>query len=328
MPAAIAAQCPECGKGLKVPAAAAGKRVKCPQCGAAVKVPAGSGAAPAAGKAGAKRKAKAPAGPAAHGNSGEIFAGLDLDDYGATSGRQSALPGRVNRGPSSSEIPIPAFEGPGKKPEKPPTPLPVVLGVIGGSLLLLALAGGGAAYVLLNSGPIEAPANLVRFSHPEPRTFALDVPEGWEQKSGGGTGGRPAFASFEGPGGEVDVRMSLRGSAMGDIGNAVQGDSFVVGAEVPEELTAIYGQHEATKQQVADDYSDYKETGGHNFNPRGGEGRMSTFTASGSFGGGITGLRGTVRIGTDTYIVLMKCAPKDFGVMKPVFEKMMQSLGR
>ena len=83
--------------------------------------------------------------------------------------------------------------------------------------------------------------------------------------------------------------MSLRGSAIGDMGAAGQGDSFVVGAEVPEELTAIYGQHEVVKQQVADDYSDYQETGGHNFDPRGGEGRMSTFTASGSFGGGITG---------------------------------------
>ena len=76
MPAAIVAQCPECGKGLKLKPTAAGKRVKCPDCGAAVKVPAGSGGpAPAAGKAGAKRKAKAPAAPAAHGNSGEIFAG-------------------------------------------------------------------------------------------------------------------------------------------------------------------------------------------------------------------------------------------------------------
>ena len=324
--AAIVARCPDCAKGLKLKPSAAGKRVKCPACGAAVDVPGGAanpgGDAKAAGRP--KRK-PAPAAPRS-GNSGELFTGLNLGELGHDGGAQTALPGRVRKGGSTAEIPVAAAPG-GKKPDKPPTPLPVVLGAIGGSLLLLAAVGGTAVYLLLNNQPAEPPGDLVRYEHPEPRTFSLDVPSNWAVEAGGGTGGRPAFAKIEGPGAEVDVRNSPRGSAVGDIGAAAE-QGGPVGEELPEELTAIFGQHKMTRDQVAGDFSSYEETGGENFDARGGEGRRSVFTASGSFGGAITGLRGTVRVGNETYNVVMRCAPRDFPTLRPVFEKMLDSMGR
>ena len=182
--------------------------------------------------------------------------------------------------------------------------------------------------MLAGSAPAEPPGKLVSYKHPERSAFALDVPDNWTTGSeGGGQGGRPAFATFEGPGGEVQVRQSLGGSAIGDAANA-GGNQLAPGEELPEELTAIYAQHEAVKGQIESNFSNYQEIGGENFDARGGPGRRSTFTASGTLGGAITGLRGTVRVGNETYTVLMQCAPRDFPTMKPVFEQMLESMGR
>ena len=326
----ILARCPDCAKGLKLKPSAAGKTVKCPACGAGVPVPAGD-RAPDGAPDGAprkptntKRKRAAPPEPTGSGNSGELFTGLNLGGHGG--GSKKALPGRIQKGPLTDEMPI-ADAGGKKKKEEPPTPMPVVLGVIGGSLLLLAAVGGGAFYFLANNQPIAAPTEFERYEHPEQRKFSLDVPVGWERTDGGGTGGTPAFASFEGPGGEVQIRQSLSGSAIGDMGAAADAN-LAPGEELPEELTPIYRQHEATKGQIESNFSDYSETGGENFDARGADGRRSTFTASGAFGGTLTGYRGTLRIGNETYTVVTQSSPRDFAVMGPVYEQMLKSMGR
>ncbi|NNJ24805.1 hypothetical protein [Alienimonas chondri] len=336
MSAAIVTRCPDCAKAIKLKPSFAGRKVKCPGCGGPVQVPAEADAAdprPAkASPAKTKAKRKRPTSPAdepgGSGNSGELFAGLDLGKYGHESGSQKALPARVNKGPLTDEHPIPAERGP-KKEEKPPTPMPVVLGIIGGSLLVLMLAAGGALWALAGAQPAEPPGPLVRFEHPEPRQFSIDVPDNWETtKVGGGVGGRPSFATFEGPGGEVQVRRSPSGSLFGDIAGA--GDTQLApGEEMPEELTPIFTQHDATKSQVESNFSNYSETGGENFDPRAGKdnGRRSVFTASGTLGGQITGLRGTVRVGNETFTVVMQCSPRDFPTLRPVYEKMLDSMG-
>ncbi|MFH5803293.1 hypothetical protein [Alienimonas sp. DA493] len=337
MPAAIAARCPDCAKGFKLKPSAAGKTVKCPACGGAVPVPAAAGEAPRPAKKPAKAKRKRAAEPApaptGSGNSGEIFAGLDLSEFGHDSGSRGALskkglPARVQKGPLTDEIATPTEAPKKKKEEDPPPPLPVILGIVGGSLAVLALAGAGTAYMLFGSGPVEPPGELVRYTHPEQGKFAIDVPSNWETvREGGGQGGRPAFATFEGPGGEVQVRQSLGGSAVGDIANA--GDTQLApGEELPEELTPIYSQHEAVKSQVESNFSNYSETGGENFDSKAGEARRSVFTASRTLGGAITGYRGTFRVGNDTYTVVMQSSTRDFATMAPVYEKMLESVGR
>ena len=291
MPAALAVRCPECEKGLKLKPSAAGKRVKCPDCGAAVKVPAG-GAAPAKAKAGVKA-----------GGGGDFFSALPKAKAPA------ALPGRVGAGgPSTSEMPV--YDGGPKKKAKEPTSPVVIAASLGGGLLVLLAAAGGLGYLLYASRPIEAPTEFAAFEHPAPRAFALDVPAGWETKTGGGQGGTPAWATFSGPGGEFDVRASRRGSAMGDIANAGGGGDFVVGQDLPEEETAIFKQHAFTKDQTAADYQTYTETSGENFDPQRGEGRVSEFTGTGTFGGTTRGLRATVRLGTETYNVVAKTSQK------------------
>ena len=313
MPAALAVRCPECEKGLKLPAAAAGKAVKCPGCGAKVKVPG------AAGGSKPKMPAKKGAGGGDDGT-GEFLAALPKAKA------PKALPGRVGAGggPGSSQE-VPAYDEavPKRKAKEPTSPV-VVAASLGGGLLVLLAAAGGLGYLLYASKPVEPPAELVDFEHPAPRSFALKVPADWAEKSGGGQSGTPAFATFEGPGGEFDIRASRRGSAMGDIANAGGGDSFVVGEKLPEEESAIFKQHEFTKDQTAADYQTYTETGGENFNDD--RGRLSEFTASGTFGGQTRGLRATVRLGTETYNVVAKTSPRDFPVMKATFREMLESL--
>ena len=308
MPAAIAVRCPECEKPLKLKGSAAGKRVKCPACGGAVTVPGGSE------KAAAKRGGD---------TADNIRAALPPAPK-----KPTGLPARVRGGPSTSEIPIPLEEG-RKKPKKEPHSPIVVAASIGGGVLVLLLAAGGLGWLIFSSKPIEPPSEMVEFRHDQPRTFRLEIPGGWTTNSGGGKSGTPAFATFEGPGGTFDIRQSRRGSAMGDIGNAVAGvgPGGEVGAAIPDELNPIVGQHEFTKSQTADDYQTYTETDGENFEiAGGGDGRVSEFTASGTFGGSTQGLRATVRIGNETYNVVAKTSPNNFPVMRPVFRKMLESL--
>lgn len=306
MPAALAVRCPECNKGLKLPAAAAGKRVKCPGCGAGVKVPGGGGSTP---------KTKA----AKDGGDGGFLAALPKAKS------PTALPGRVGGGgPSTSEMPV--FEDGPKRKQKEPTSPVVIAASLGGGLLVLLLAAGGLGYLLYASKPIEPPAEMTDFEHPAPQAFSLTVPADWEAKSGGGSGGTPAFATFEGAGGSFDIRVSRRGSAMGDIAGAGGGDSYVIGEEVPEEESAIFKQHAFTKDQTAADYQTYTETDGENFDPRHGEGRVSEFTATGTFGGTTRGLRATVRLGNETYNVVARTSKRDFPIMNGVFREMLESL--
>ena len=113
---------------------------------------------------------------------------------------------------------------------------------------------------------------------------------------------------------------------MGDIAGAGGGDSYVVGEEVPEEESAIFKQHAFTKDQTAADYQTYTETAGENFDPKRGEGRVSEFTAAGTFGGQTRGLRATVRLGNETYNVVARTSANNFPVMNGVFREMLESL--
>ena len=135
MPAALAVRCPECGKGLKLPAAAAGKAAKCPGCGGRVKVP-GGGPAP-------KPEAKA------DGETSEFLAALPKAKA------PKALPGRVGGGPSTSDMPVYDDAAQGKRKE--PTSPVVIAASLGGGLLVVLLAAGGLAYLLYTSEPAGPP---------------------------------------------------------------------------------------------------------------------------------------------------------------------------
>ena len=304
-----AVQCPECGVKLKPKASAAGKRVRCPKCGSGVKVPASADAAE----------------PAAVGAAGDFFSG-----GGPAPKAPRSLPARVKPGRrDTAEVPV--YDGaaaPAVQKQTKAEFKPAVAAGVGVVALLLIGVGSFVGYQLVVGGkPVVAPETLVRFEH-DKGAFAIDYPEGWTSNGGaGGTGGVRASAVFEGPEGKMTVREGQGASSVADIAGAGGGESYVIGeqddSESPEQAA-----HDWLGKMAPDNYSGYSEQAARTIETKSGISRASDFSATSLFGGGIRGIRATVKIGNDVFAITCETSAKDFAVMQPVFEKMIASVSR
>jgi len=88
--------------------------------------------------------------------------------------------------------------------------------------------------------------------------------------------------------------------------------------------------HEYQRQKFADELSNYKEFGEPETIDTGwGEGRLSTYTASGSFGSSIYGYRITLITSKYQWNVTCQCPTKrEFDAYKDVFRRVVSSTGR
>jgi hypothetical protein len=194
-----------------------------------------------------------------------------------------------------------------------------------GGLLLVALFVAGI--FLLRSGvgtatKCEAPKNYVRFA---PKNLALSatVPQDWKQTYAGGQMGIPISARFESGSISISIRESIGGGALGQAAIAMQGAAPGVPKEAP-----VVGIHEYHRAHFEEDYRNYQEQFARPIKTRGyGEGRISDFTASeGMFGSQISGCRATVMNSIHQFTITCKCPPGQFKDVKPVFEKIINSL--
>jgi DNA-directed RNA polymerase subunit RPC12/RpoP len=186
-------------------------------------------------------------------------------------------------------------------------------------IVILASAagsGGGAKF----AGPGEyvdfSPANL---------QLSAEVPKGWEQKYGGGEGGRPIFATFTSGKISIDIRESIGGGAMGAAQLAMHQQA---GADPAEAVESI---HEAHRARIAEDFGSYKEDAeSRTVKTRGfGPGKVSDFDADQGFlgGGRVRGCRATVMNQLHQFNVVCKCPAAMFDQVQPIFEKVIESLG-
>jgi len=108
----LTATCAKCGKAIKVPADAAGKKGKCPACGATIEVPAASGAPPTSA---------APTDPVA-----ALAAALDAAASGAAVERAASVPEAAPLVAAAAEKPAPVKPVPiipsSKTSAAPPAP--------------------------------------------------------------------------------------------------------------------------------------------------------------------------------------------------------------
>src|SRR5580704_4977145 len=200
-----------------------------------------------------------------------------------------------------------------------------ILGGVGG-LLLVGLVVAGIVLLrtsgLGKSSKYEAPQKYVRFA---PKEFQLSatVPQDWKQTYAGGQSGIPISARFTSGSISVDVRESIGGGALGQAAIAMHGAAPGVPKEAP-----VIGIHEYHRARFQEDYKDYNEEFGRPIKTRGyGEGRISDFTASeGLFGFQIKGCRATVMNPIHQFTVTCKCPPGQFKDVRPVFEKIINSL--
>ncbi len=97
------------------------------------------------------------------------------------------------------------------------------------------------------------------------------------------------------------------------------------------EYAPVQTTHELYKKTISEEFSDYKESKPVLFKgSRLGEGRLSTFTASGGglFGGKLRGYRITHLTNDRRVTFLCQCPEKEFEALKPTFLAVCRSLSR
>ena len=301
----VTSACPNCGKRFRFPDdSKVGKKIRCKECEEPFVVePLGE-----ADKPTRKPKREKSAG------------GLPPRTVGV-----KPKPKKKSR-PASDEASPKKRKSPPKKKQKL-TSSPAFIGGI--CTLVLALLIGVPFLVSGDDKPMEPPASYTTFQHEVNNAFKCDLPAGWNVKAGG-KAGSVISAVFEFEDVKVRIRSSMGASAIGDIAGSMGGDILggAGGLELDEDLTPIANVHEMMHDQYAADYSDYKEQPPQKIETGFGDTRMSEFTASGSWGSTIRGVRASM-LGRDLqWTVICDCPEKDWAVCQPIFERIVKSMSR
>ncbi len=328
-------QCAQCGHKMKAVEKYAGRSIDCAGCGSSIVVPATHGVA-AVSRANKTE------------NDLEIFDDVDEELFepplknSATNKPGVSRLGKKPAGDGSvgKVTKVKATKAPKSPGQGPAVGWPVVAGVCASMLFFLF----GGVYFFINSGSLvgnlksagglKAPETFVAFRHDN--WVNLEYPEGFEIKSGGGTGGAPAWIRIESSGISIQVREDHAGEAIGDIAQAGQGggvvDPAAMGADAafdPEmDLSAVGAVHRFLLMKVEPEYTNYQEQPAREATAKMGEARYSTFTASGTFGGSIYGLRGTVVSGPDAIKIIATCNKRQWEAYKGAFVRIVESISR
>jgi hypothetical protein len=187
-----------------------------------------------------------------------------------------------------------------------------IAGVVG---LLFLLPNMGS-----KKGEIEPPEAYTVYEDKVGNQFRVDYPQGWEVKSGGRGTSNP-WARFMNGSATIRVKTSMGASALGDIMGIGGYDE-----DTPDELTAVAQIHTFMKEQYAEEYSDYDEQPATMIETGMGKGQFSEFTAAGSWGSKIKGVRLTCLAVNYQFTVLCDCPEADWAVCRPIFEHVAKSL--
>lgn len=297
----IVSACPHCGTQHKfADDSKVGRKIRCKECQAPFAI-----------------EAKKSAGPAKKRRSGPP---------GGLPPKKTALKTKPKKKPKSD-----AEKAKKKRPKKRKKSAGKSPALIGG-LCVLAL---GLLFVIPmlfpEEKPIEPPASYAEFTHDVNREFKIEYPEGWTVESGG-VQGKPVWAKFKHPDDDdvrIQVKSSMGASAIGDIAKNLPGGGLGGAApEMEEDLAPVATVHSLMHDQFAGEYSDYSEQSPQKIETGFGDTRVSEFTASGSFGSKIRGMRASMLGLNLQFTVICDCPEKDWEVCKPVFEKVIKSMSR
>jgi hypothetical protein len=182
----------------------------------------------------------------------------------------------------------------------------------------------GCVFLLgCGSGPVAAPTSYSLYNS-KAGTFEIEYPDGWTATGGGGRG--PEWARFET--GPVFIRVSadVAGSLMGDIARSAGGSDFE--AMRPEDAP-VHSVHLTGIKKAEEDYKGYTEIGNPaELDVRLGPARVSEFTASTTFGGGLHGYRATILAHDKRVTVFCVCPESDWTTLKPAFDQCLKTLKR
>lgn len=327
MPALLVTRCPHCKAKFKVQPKAAGRNTTCARCQKRFKIS-------AAGEDFDLRPEEAfdlnaePEDEVEFELVDEDFDGEDFDeddDYDA------------EFGPELPRLPVAAKKVKKKKPPAAETKktrkkrksggfnpvIPIIIGgvcVMGvGGMLLLPLVKN----LEIGGGGIEPPTEYAHFFDERGQQFGIDYPKGWEVESGARGGTSNPWARFTHDSAKIRVKTSLGASAIaGDV--SYQGPDD----ETPDELKSVFQIHKFMEDQFAGEYNSYEEKRPQVIRTGYGEVCLGEFTARGTWGSKIRGLRLSALGKNYQITVICDCAESDWEVCGPVFDRVVKSLGR
>lgn len=181
---------------------------------------------------------------------------------------------------------------------------------LGALLLLIPAVGCG--------GDVPAVTTYSEFTAKN-GLFSVDYPEGWSTAGGGTSDNSRAWGEFKSGPAKIRVSADMAGSVRGDIaGIGMSGDAD------PDEMP-VARIHEEDQGKFAADFDRYEEGAPEVVRSKVGDGRVSTFTASGRK---IVGFRGTFLAKNHRITVICQCPKRLWTRLKPAFVHVIQTLGR
>ena len=205
----------------------------------------------------------------------------------------------------------------------------LTVGIIAVGTLLLGTIGFFAVPPMLAAikaaGKVKVPQEFEKYTDND-ISFQFQHPKGWTPIARGGSGNIPPSIRFEQGNIKVSFRASNSGAAIQDMTQAMSGQA----GELPDELKPVARVHDFQKAKFSDEMPGYTELGPVEKIETGlGEGRLSTFVASGSFGGRLYGYRATLLSTNFQWnIVCQTSSQHEFSAYKAIFKKMIESVGR
>ena len=178
-------------------------------------------------------------------------------------------------------------------------------------LIVASVVGCGAP-------PVAAPTSYASYNS-KAGTFACEYPEGWELKDGGMRG--PEWATFTA--GSALIRMSA------DVSGSLMAGDNPVGADLPPTVEPVHDLHVRDQVRAEDSYAAYTEIAEPNvYDAKLGPARLSEFTATTTFGGGLHGYRVTMLGHNKRLVTYCVCPESEWATLKPAFDHVLSTLKR
>jgi hypothetical protein len=185
-------------------------------------------------------------------------------------------------------------------------------------LFFISLVGCG-------SEPVAKPETFEQWNAKD-GTFRIEYPSDWEAKGGGKNSIQ--WARFTKGNAEIYVNVKFSDSALADVmgagGGMMSGALGVDDVDMPSPVAAI---HEAKKEEVAQDFSNYTEGEAEVIRPFLGEGRRSEFTATKGLVQ-VKGYRATILSNDRGVTVTCRCAESDWPALQAAFAMILEKMTR
>jgi hypothetical protein len=187
----------------------------------------------------------------------------------------------------------------------------------------LTIAATGAMIASGCGGGRAAVPSSYKAYHAKDGCFKIDYPTEWAVEGGGA--GVYAWAKFTSGSASIAVNTSLVGSLLGDLANATS--QMIAPKDDDEDHAPAAVVHER-ERETFEQTEGVKEQTPTTIKAGWGKARRAEHTGSKNFGGAIHRHRATILSPDYRIRVICQCPESEWAALKPVFEKVIESVSR